>query len=67
MRQRERVSDDNDLEQPDTPSEGRAAASLQNVRLEGEALLAAGADAIERALSGDSEKFLRATQQQGGQ
>jgi hypothetical protein len=30
-------------------------------------LLAAGADAINRALSSDSEKFLEANTQQGGQ
>ncbi len=40
---------------------------LEALRREGEGHLAAGADAIARALSGDSEAFLAANRQQGGQ
>ena len=38
-----------------------------DVRERGEQFLARGADAIERALSTDSGRFLRANRQQGGQ
>jgi hypothetical protein len=41
---------------------------LQQLRSEGDRLLAAGDEAIQRALSGsNSEAFLRAGRQQGGQ
>lgn len=40
---------------------------LDRMRSVGEDLLAAGDAAIARALSGDSEAFLRANRQQGGQ
>jgi hypothetical protein len=41
---------------------------LQMARSEADRLLAAGDDAIQRALSGsDSEAFLRASRQQGGE
>jgi len=41
---------------------------LQQLRSEGDRLLAAGDEAIQRALSGsDSEAFLRAGRQQGGE
>ena len=40
---------------------------LDELRRAGEDLLAAGDEAIRRALSGDSEAFLRANRQQGGQ
>lgn len=49
--------------QPENPSGG----NLEQLRLAGEELLAAGADAISRTLSGDSEAFLASTKQQGGQ
>lgn len=65
MRLRERTEDDGSP-QPEGAS-GDDSENLQRVRLAGQSLLAAGADAIERALSGDSEKFLAATRQQGGQ
>jgi hypothetical protein len=59
-----------DLERHDTQqpaaggSQGR---DLDQVRREGEALLRAGDEAIRRGLSGDSERFLTASRQQGGQ
>lgn len=40
---------------------------LQALRREGEEFLAAGDEAINRALSGDSQAFLTASRQQGGQ
>lgn len=43
------------------------AGEMDRFRDAGEELLAAGDEAIRRALSGDSEAFLRANRQQGGQ
>jgi hypothetical protein len=40
---------------------------LHELRAAGEHLLSAGDEAIRRALSGDSEAFLRANRQRGGQ
>jgi hypothetical protein len=41
---------------------------LQQLRSQGESLLAAGDEAIQRALAGsNSEAFLRASRQQGGE
>jgi len=48
---------------PENPAGG----NLEQLRLAGEELLAAGADAITMTLSSDSEAFLAATKQQGGQ
>jgi hypothetical protein len=42
-------------------------ADLDAARRAGERLLAAGDAAIARALSGDSERFLAANRQQGGE
>lgn len=41
--------------------------NLDRLRDDGERFLAAGDAAIRRALSGDSEAFLRANRQRGGQ
>ena len=41
--------------------------SLESMRRAGEDLLSAADKAIQRALSGDSEAFLRANRQEGGQ
>jgi hypothetical protein len=41
--------------------------NLTEIRREARDLVAAGEEAISRALSGDSESFLRANQQQGGE
>lgn len=49
---------------PDGPVGGNP---LAGARGEIEALLQAGDEAIQRALSGDSAAFLRATRQEGGQ
>jgi hypothetical protein len=64
MRLRERTDEERD---DGASNNASAEAGLQRARLAGQSFLAAGADAIQRALSGDSEKFLAATRQQGGQ
>ncbi|MFN0178495.1 MAG: hypothetical protein ACKVZ0_06810 [Gemmatimonadales bacterium] len=48
------------------PDEGDGA-GLRQIRQQADALLAAGDEAIRRALSSDSEAFLRANRQEGGQ
>jgi hypothetical protein len=65
MRLRERT----DAERADggEPGDESPDANLRRTRLAGQSFLAAGADAIQRALSGDSEQFLASTRQQGGQ
>jgi hypothetical protein len=53
-----------------SPSEGDAASgggNLGELRRAGEDLLSAGDEAIRRALSGNSEAFLRANRQEGGE
>jgi hypothetical protein len=49
------------------PPGGDTPGSLDAVRQSGEEFLAAADLAIRRALSSDSEAFLRASRQQGGQ
>ena len=44
-----------------------AASSLADARQRGERMLAAADEAIRRTLSGDSEGFMRASRQEGGQ
>jgi hypothetical protein len=41
--------------------------ALDEARAAGERFLRAGDEAIERALAGDSEAFLRSSRQEGGQ
>jgi hypothetical protein len=50
---------------PDSPAP--SAANLERLRAAGESLLAVGDDAISRALSGNSQAFLEANRQQGGE
>jgi hypothetical protein len=66
MTLRERTEEDRvwDGGEPDNDSDG---ANLRRMRLAGQGFLSAGADAIQKALSGNSESFLAATRQQGGQ
>jgi hypothetical protein len=54
-------------QQPNPAPENPVGGNLSQLRLAGEELLAAGADAISMTLSSDSEAFLAATKQQGGQ
>ncbi len=49
------------------PLESSGGGRLPEMRRQAEQLLSAGDEAIQRALSGDSERFLRANRQQGGQ
>lgn len=65
MRERERT-DETPMQPPGaacTPGGG----NLPELRRAGEELLSAGDEAIRRALSADSEAFLRANRQEGGQ
>jgi hypothetical protein len=49
------------------PDDGDLTGGLDRARRAGEEFLAAGDEAIRRALSGDSEAFLRSSRQRGGQ
>jgi hypothetical protein len=49
------------------PGTDDGSAGLDAAREEGERFLRAGDRALDRALSGDSEAFLRASRQEGGQ
>ena len=62
MRERERHHDDSRGPQPLAPATDSGA-----MREAAERLLAQGADAIDRALSGNSAAFLAANRQEGGQ
>ena len=65
MKLRERSNED---EVPRPGGQGDpGAGNLGELRRAGEDLLAAGDEAIRRALSADSEAFLRANRQEGGQ
>lgn len=63
----ERFIDTNrERRQSDEPSD-ESPSELREIRRAGEAFLAAGDDAIARALSGNSQRFLTQHRQQGGQ
>ena len=64
MSERERLRNDRPRQGRGGDSEG---GGLEQARRAGDDLLAAGDAAIARALSGDSERFLRANRQEGGQ
>jgi hypothetical protein len=64
---RERRPDVREWRGPDSPAgEGDTGAS-EAARAAGERFLRAGDQAIERALSGNSEAFLRSSRQEGGE
>lgn len=65
MRQRERAPREEEP-RPDHPG-GTDADQLERLRRAGEEFLAAGDEAIRKALSSDSRAFLRASRQQGGE
>jgi hypothetical protein len=66
MRKLQRISDEQI--RPPSVDGDTASGNLSQFRAEGDRLLAAGDEAIRRALSGNnSEDFLRASRQQGGQ
>ncbi len=64
MQFRERQNDTTHAS-PGTPPE--AGGELDTLRAQGSAFLAAGNAIIDAALSGDSQAFLQANRQQGGQ
>ncbi len=53
--------------EPAAPGAGGGSDELSRLRRQGEELLSAGDSIIRNTLSGDSEAFLRASRQQGGQ
>ncbi len=59
--------DDADDQAAAPPSPTDSLSRLEGLRREGDELLAGGDDAIDRALSGDSQTFNAAVRQQGGQ
>jgi len=61
-----RIRHDHALPDPDQP-DGDDGARLEQLRSQADDFLAAGDAAIERALSSDSEAFLRSARQLGGQ
>lgn len=63
MQQRQRNHED---QQP-LPAPPGGSGELEELRARADRLLAAGADAIDRALSHDSRAFLEANRQEGGQ
>lgn len=63
MRERQRQNEDGRPAAPASAGDG----NLGSLRQAGRDLLSVGDEAISRALSGDSEKFLSASRQQGGQ
>jgi hypothetical protein len=68
MEFRERPSGPFDRQQAQPLSSGDpAGGDVSRIREAGEAFLKAGDDAINRALSGNSEAFLAAGRQQGGE
>jgi hypothetical protein len=66
MSPRERQRDDGEQHR-DNPHDGGSHEPLDEARAAGERFLAAGDEAIRRALSGDSQAFLRANRQRGGE
>ena len=67
MNQRERTNQDAAPATPAAPTGGTPGANLNALRQAGSAMLAASKDAIDRVLSGDSQKFNNAIRQEGGQ
>ena len=68
MRERHRQRGDNDNAPGEGPDGGAQTDELQAARNAGERFLAAGDEAIQKALSrADSEQFLAAVRQRGGQ
>ena len=67
MNQQERSHHDHPPVAPAGPDAGPTGANLNAIRQSGSAMLAAADDAISRVLSGDSQAFNAAVQQDGGQ
>jgi hypothetical protein len=62
-----RRSHEEDMEQGGSIPDGPAGDGLSEIRQAGEDFLKAGDEAINRAMSTNSEAFLAANRQQGGQ
>lgn len=67
MAEGERMRDSREWVPGGDPSASLGGGDLDSLRGAGERFLRAGDRAIEQALSGDSESFLRASRQEGGQ
>ncbi len=67
MQLQQRTRDEHERDQPLAPAGTTPGGNLAQLRLAGGSVPGGGADAIDRALSSDSEKFLEANTQQGGQ
>jgi len=67
MRFLERINDQQIRQTGSGDGDSTSADQLQKIRSEAEPMLAAGDEAIRRALSGDAEAFLRSSRQEGGQ
>ena len=67
MNQHERSHHDNPPAAPAGPDASPTGANLNAIRQAGTAMLAAADEAISRVLSGDSQAFNAAVQQDGGQ
>ena len=67
MSERERFHENGDAGAGADGGGAPGGGNLEDARRSGEELLAAGDEAIRRALSGDSQAFLRANKQEGGQ
>ena len=67
MRFREWFGDRHEEPQPDVLAGNPAGGSLDRLRQDGDEFLAAADEAINQALSSNSEEFLAANRQQGGQ
>jgi hypothetical protein len=65
--ERERHRDQREWTPGPTPGQDDGGAGLDSAREAGERFLRAGDRALDRALSGDSEAFLRSSRQEGGQ
>lgn len=65
--ERERMRGDGPPSGPGGPAPGAGSGGGEDLRRRSEDLLKAGDEAISRALSGDSEKFLAANRQRGGE
>jgi hypothetical protein len=67
MRFRDRQDESGPGSRGETVARSPVSGDLDRLRDAGESLLAAGQAAIDRALSGNSEAFLDASRQEGGQ
>jgi hypothetical protein len=67
MRLRQRPRERDDRPGGDSPPEAGGGSDTQRLRQAGDQFFAAAENAINRALSGDSERFNRATRQEGGE